>query len=164
MDPDLTIDELYEQAGPLVLRRCTQMLGDPEESLDVVQWTFLRALEVGFEVRSLPEALAWLYQTATRRCLWLLRNQRTRRRLRVVHGDHLRSLPGDHPERAVVDRDLVRRVLQEVDDRTGEVALLTWVQGLSNQRAAEILGISVRTVGRARAEFESRIRIRLEST
>jgi len=163
MEPELTIDALYERAGPLVVRRCTQMLGDPQEALDVTQWTFVRALEIGFEVRSLPEALAWLYQTATRRCLWLLRNRRNRLRLRTAHGDHLRALPDRDPEHAAVDRDLVHRVLREVDERTGEVALLTWIQGVSNQRAAEILGISVRTVGRARSDFESRLRTKLES-
>ncbi|MEM6926646.1 MAG: sigma-70 family RNA polymerase sigma factor [Myxococcota bacterium] len=163
MEPRLSIDELYERAGPLVTRRCTQMLGDPQEALDVAQWTFLRAIEIGFEIRTLPEALAWLYQTSTRRCLWLLRNQRTRRRLRTAHGDHLRALPDRHPEHAAADRDLVHRVLKEVDERTGEVALLTWLQGMTNHRAAEILGISVRTVGRARADFESLLRIKLES-
>ncbi|MEN0060972.1 MAG: sigma-70 family RNA polymerase sigma factor [Myxococcota bacterium] len=163
MTPDLTIDELYERAGPLVLRRSIQMIGDRQEALDVTQWTFMRAIEVGFEIRSLPEALAWLYQTATRRCLWLLRNRRNRARIRVAHGDYLRGLPGHHPEGAHADRDLVHRVLNEVDERTGEVVLLTWLQGLSNQRAAEVLGISVRTVGRARSEFESRLRTKLES-
>lgn len=153
---------LYRSAGPLVMRRCVQMMGDPHEALDVTQWTFMRAVEVDFEVRSRGEALSWLYSTATRRCLWLLRNRTTRERLRLLHGDALRGLPNLGPESTFVQRDLVERVLGDVDERTGMIALLTWLQGLSNERAAEVCGVSVRTVGRARASFEERLRARME--
>lgn len=156
------LTELYEAAGPLVLRRCVQMLGDADEALDVTQWAFLRAVEVGFEVRSRGEALSWLYSTATRRCLWLMRNRNTRARLRTLHADALRGLPQPGPERAFVSRDLIERALRDVDQRTGMIALLTWSQGLSNERAAEVCGVSVRTVGRARATFEECLRAHME--
>lgn len=156
------LTDLYEAAGPYVLRRCVQMLGDAHEALDVTQWTFLRAIEVGFEVRTQGEALSWLYSTATRRCLWLMRNRTTRTRLRTLHADALRGLPHPDPEPALVSKDLVERVLSDVDERTGMIALLTWSQGLSNERAAEVCGVSVRTVGRARATFEERLRARME--
>ena len=44
---------LYEQVGHLVLRRCQQILRNPEEAMDAVQWTFVRAIETGFEVSCL---------------------------------------------------------------------------------------------------------------
>lgn len=159
---DADLADLYRTAGPLVLRRCVQMMGDAHEALDVTQWTFMRAVETGFEVRSRGEALSWLYQTATRRCLWLMRNRGTRERIRLLHADALRGLPHPNPEAALVDRDLVERVLSDVDERTGTIALLTWAQGLTVERAAELVGVSVRTVGRARAHFEEQLRARLE--
>jgi RNA polymerase sigma-70 factor (ECF subfamily) len=134
------------------------MMSDPQEAMDVTQWTFVRAIETGFEVRSRPEALAWLYRTATQRCLWLLRNRRSRSHLRVVHHQALEGLRRPSPEASAADREIVNRVLAQVDERTGEIALLTWVQGLSNERVAEICEVSVRTVGRARADFEARVR------
>ena len=47
------------------------------------------------------------------------------------------------------------QLLSQVDERTGEIALATFSMGLSNERVAELFGVSVRTVGRARAEFEA---------
>ena len=148
MTPDLS--DLYQRAGPLVMRRCSQMLRDPEEAADVTQWVFLRALEVGFEHRSDGESLSWLYRTATQRCLHLMRGHGTQARLRQVHGDLL------HPSAA--PDPVWRELLTRVDDRTGEIALATYQMGLSNERVAEMMGLSVRTVGRARAEFEDVVR------
>ena len=151
---------LYERTGHFVLRRASQMLRDPEEARDVVQWVYLRALETGFEHRSDPESLAWLYRTATQRCLHLLRMSGTRARLRVVHEEALRPPSSPDPEHALGSRQELAALLSEVDERTGEIALATWVMGLSNERAAEMFGVSVRTVGRARAEFEAVVRRR----
>ena len=43
-------------------------------------------------------------------------------------------------------------------DQYAELAIATYVQGLSNERAAEMYGVSTRTVGRARAAFEAALR------
>src|SRR5687767_1679155 len=96
--PRREIGVLYERTGHLVLRRCWRMLGDREEALDVTQWVYVRAIEVAFEVRSERESLAWLYRTATQRCLHLLRTRNTRARLRVVHHDALAGMPTSGPE------------------------------------------------------------------
>ena len=152
------IGELYHRTGHLVLRRCTRMLADPEEAMDVTQWVYVRAMEVGFEVRSPGESLAWLYRTAAQRCLHLLRMRGTRSRLRVVHADSLTALPPTNPEIETSSRELVVQALAAVDERTGEIALATWLGGLSNERAAELFEVSVRTIGRARAEFEDVVR------
>ena len=130
------------------------MLRQHERSLDVTQWVFMRAIEVGFEVRSPAESLSWLYRTATQRCLWLMRNERSRREIRGRH--HLELVPtAVSPEQSAVDRDLVVRALQQVDEQTGQIALLTWMQGFTNHRAAEICEVSTRTVNRARKNFEA---------
>lgn len=134
------------------------MLRDQQEAMDAAQWVYLRALETGFEVRSTGESLSWLYQTAARRCLWVMRNRRHRGHLRVVHREELVGLPSPSAEGQTIGRDLLERTLREVDDRTGEVALLTWGLGLSNDRVAQMLDVSVRTVGRARVRFETQLR------
>jgi RNA polymerase sigma-70 factor (ECF subfamily) len=149
---------LYERTGHLVLRRASQMLRDPEEARDVVQWVYLRALEVGFEHRSDGESLAWLYRTTTQRCLHLLRTHSTRARLRVVHEQALVPPSPPDAEHDLGSRQVMAGLLSQVDERTGEIALATFVMGLSHDRVAEMFGVSVRTVGRARAEFEAVVR------
>lgn len=155
---DDAIAALYRRTGHLVVRRCLQMLRDREEAADVTHWVFVRALEVGFEHRSDGESLSWLYATATRRCLHLLRDAGNRSRLRAVHGERLEPSRPPDAEEALVGRQALSRLLAQVDPRTGEIALATYVMGLSNARVAEMLQVSVRTVGRARAEFEDLVR------
>lgn len=153
-----TIARLYDETGHLVLRRCTQLLRDPQEAMDATQWVFLRALETELEVRSPGETLSWLYQTAVHRCLWTMRNRRRRGHLRVVHREELVGQPAPSAEGQAIDRDLIEQTIAQVDDRTAEIALLTWGMGLSNDRAAQMLDVSVRTIGRARVRFEQQLR------
>ncbi|MCB9678962.1 MAG: sigma-70 family RNA polymerase sigma factor [Alphaproteobacteria bacterium] len=157
------IEALYARAGPIVLRRCLQMLGREEAALDATQWTFLRALEGSFEPRSPGESLAWLYRTATRRCLTVLRDERRRRDLRVVHHHDLVPEHLD-VEGEAMSRDLVEQALASVDERTAEVALLTVFQELPVARAAEVLDVSERTVLRERKTFAQAVRDLLEAT
>lgn len=156
----MTLDELYRRTGHLVWRRASQMLRDPEEARDVVQYVYLRAFETGFVHRTDGESLAWLYRAATQRCLHLLRTQSTRARLRGVNEAALVPPAPPDPEVDLGGRREWAALLAEVDERTGEIALATYVMGLAQERVAEMFGISVRTVGRARAEFEAVVRRR----
>lgn len=134
------------------------MMGNAQDGLDATQWVYLRAFEVGIDTSVRPRALAWLYKTATYRCMWVLRNRSSRSRIRATHHATLAGPPVPSPEHAALDRDLAQRALARVDERTAEIALLTWVQGMSHERVAELYGISVRTVGRARQRFEEVLR------
>ena len=134
------------------------MLRNAQEAQDVTQWTYLRAIETGFEVRSRGQALKWLYLTASQRCLTILRNEGTRRRIRGARPDDFTAPPPPSPERLTISRDLLHQALSNVDERTAQVALLTYVQGLSTKRAAEICETSLRTVLRARSTFEAEIK------
>ena len=152
------LGELYAQVGHLVLRRCLQVLRNQEEAMDAVQWTFVRAIETGFEVRSRGEALSWLYRTAVRRCLWMMRNAGNRARITDRHRPEIGPAPPLAIDVDVAGRDLLTRALDGMSDSAAELVLMTWVWGYTNDRAAEIAGTSVRTVGRARADFEARMR------
>ncbi|MEQ1571956.1 MAG: RNA polymerase sigma factor, partial [Myxococcota bacterium] len=152
------LGRLYEEVGHLVFRRCLQILRNPEEAMDAVQWTFVRAIETGFVVRTRGEALSWLYQTASRRCLWVMRNSSNRSRITDRHRPELAPPPAAALEADLVSRDLMTRALDGMSDDAAQLVLMTYVWGYTNDRAAELAGTSVRTVGRARADFEARMR------
>ena len=125
--------------------------------MDTVQWTFMRAIETGFEARSRGEALVWLYRTASRRCLWMLRNRSNRAKLIDRHwGDF--APPPRILEADVVHRALFVQALDAMDDGAAQLVLMTYIWGYTHQRAAALAGTSVRTVGRARAAFEAQLR------
>ena len=149
------IGELYRETGFLVYRRCLRMLGQEQEAMDVTQWTYIRAIETKLEVYSIPQALTWLYRTASFRCLALLRDTGHRRRLLAKHAHDLRPLSPHSPEQQLIERDLLVKALRQVPKRTAQVAILTHFQQSSVERAAEILNVSVRTVWRERARFEN---------
>lgn len=152
------LGRLYEEVGHLVLRRCLQILRNQEEAMDAVQWTFVRAIETGFEVRTRGEALSWLYRTASRRCLWVMRNSSSRSRITTRHLPELAPAPTVAIEADLVGRDLLVRAMDGMSEDAAELVLMTYVWGYTNDRAAQIAGTSVRTVGRARADFEARMR------
>jgi RNA polymerase sigma factor (sigma-70 family) len=152
------IGRLYADAGHLVLRRCLQILRNPEEAMDAVHHTFVRALETGFEPRSRGEAVVWLYRTAAHRCLWVMRNASHRSRIVERHRPELTGPPAIGLEGDLVGRDLLVRALEGMSEPSAQLVLMTYVWGYTNERAAEIAGTSVRTVGRARATFEDRLR------
>lgn len=154
---DARIGELYSDAGYLVLRRCLQILGNREESLDVVQWTFMRAIEVGFEFRTRPEALVWLYRTASRRCLQVLRRGSLRARLTEHHRPALEGFPAPRVDERLVDRDLLSRALEPMSEADAQMVLMTYVWGFEVETAAEVCGVSERTVRRARQAFQQRL-------
>jgi len=152
------IEGLYRDAGQFVFRRCLRMLRNNEEAMDVTQWCFVRAWESGFEPRSLEQSLAWLYRTAGRRCLTLLRDEGNRRRIRREHATELRRGWSPSHEGRVIERELLLRALQNADEAAAEVAMLHYFQGLSMKRVVEVTGMSTATAYRAKSRYSELLR------
>ncbi len=148
------MDALYRETGFLVYRRCLGMLNNEQEAMDVTHWTYIRAIETGLVVQSIPQTLTWLYRTASFRCLALLRDTGNRRKLVARFAGDLRPAQLYSPEQQVMEHDILVQALRQVSERCGRVAILTHFQGLSVERSAEMLEVSVRTVWRERSDFQ----------
>jgi RNA polymerase sigma-70 factor (ECF subfamily) len=73
----IDVEALYRKYGPMVLRRCRQLLKDEDKALDAMQETFVRLLRNRERLQaSGPSSL--LYRIATNVCLNLLRSERRR--------------------------------------------------------------------------------------
>src|SRR5512140_2099465 len=71
----LDVEDLSRRYGPMVLRRCRQLLRDDDEALDACQDVFVRLLEHrGGLHDSYPSSL--LYRIATNVCLNRIRDRR----------------------------------------------------------------------------------------
>ncbi len=67
-DGALDVEELTQRYGPMVLRRCRQLLHDEDEAMDVCQDVFARLLERRERLQAqYPSSL--LYRIATNLCL-----------------------------------------------------------------------------------------------
>jgi RNA polymerase sigma factor (sigma-70 family) len=136
--------ELAEH-GPLVLRVCTAILGDPELGADAAQETWLKLLRHG-DRRSISNLGAWLRRAAVTTALDCAR----RRQIRAVESLP-EEIPGPAPDPARTARLLeLRRHLHAAAAKLPEaqrtVFLLRHEGGLPLREIAEIQGLSLPTV------------------
>jgi RNA polymerase sigma-70 factor (ECF subfamily) len=136
-EPGLDVDFLFERYGPMVVRRCRQLLGDREEARDATQDVFVQLLRHRRRLDDrFPSSL--LYRIATNICLNRLRERR-----------RAPSLPGDEaleriPVRADLDSPLVLdRLFRRNPESTRVMAVLHYVEGLTLEQVARRCGLSL---------------------
>ncbi len=154
------LEEAFVKYAPMILRRATSLLRQPEEAKDVMQDVFIRAMTErgGFEGRS--EVSTWLYRITTNLCLNRLRDGSRRRELEALHLTPPDApLDPGNPEQRI----LVQRLLAEADPSWSEAAVYVLIDGMSHDEAAALLGVSRRTVGNLLARFEEWARARLKT-
>lgn len=126
-----------------VLALC-RYLGDPDNADDLAQETYQRALASLHRFRATGPARHWLLTIARRTCADATRRRSRRRRLdqRVVNlaQDELRTQPTDS---AGPEQDELLALLDE-DRRAAFV--LTQINGLHYDEAAEVLGVPIGTI------------------
>lgn len=128
--------------------RLTQRLGSAELAGDALHDTWLR-LEREPQVSSVRDPFAYLIRTASN----VASNSRTlesrRARLLEAHGEDLLADDEPDPERIATARsewNAVRRVIEQLPDRTRAIFFAAWVDGAPHDEIAARHGVSVRTV------------------
>jgi RNA polymerase sigma factor (sigma-70 family) len=145
---------LYEKYGFFLLRRCRMILRDPSLADDALQQAFERILRGGAAVKQADEPLRWLYRVVDRCCFDLLRSRK--RSLESPHGDEVGETP--HPDVDIEARDAALKMLATMSKDEMQIAVLLFVDGMSQGEIAEEVGVSRVTVNkrvqalRARAE------------
>ncbi len=137
----IDIEELYRKYGPMVLRRCRQLLQDEDRALDAMQDTFVRLLK--HRERLVDAGLSsLLYRTATNICLNLLRGEK--RRPRTGGEDALLAIASldDHVERSAAGAFL-ERLFGGERESTRTIAVLHYVDNLTLEETAAQVGLSV---------------------
>lgn len=141
--------ELYERHAAGVLARCRYLLRDEEAARDATQDVFAKALRALPEFRAQSSPGTWLLRIATHHCLNELRARKAlwRDALRELEGQ--RRVEVEPPER----RALVRALLLAAGPEAQEVAVLTYVDELTQAEIAAQLGRSLPTVRKRLREF-----------
>ena len=137
------VGELFRLHGPMVYRRAFRLLGRREDADEAMQEVFIRVMRgaSGFEGRS--GVTTWLYQITTHYCLNLLRD-RARRRQLLQENPLADEAPGGPAQSELVH---LRRLLAEADEQQARAAIYVYLDGMSHEEAAAVLGVSKRTVG-----------------
>lgn len=152
------LENLYRRYGPLVLRRCGQLLRDSAEAEDAMQEVFMQILRHPALLEAeYPSSL--LYRIATNICLNRLRSRR--RRAETRDEETLLAIAGhdDIESRSAAGRLLDRlfsRLPESARASTRAMAVLHFVDGLTLEEVAKETSLSVSGVRkRLRALKES---------
>jgi RNA polymerase sigma factor (sigma-70 family) len=142
---------MYEQYQRSVYRRARTLLADEDAAQDVLQEVFLKALRVPADDPLIENPMGWFYRTTTNLCLNRLRNTKRRRQLLAEPGTELVFAP---------DADasmIVKRILEALPEELQAAAIFYYIDELSHDEIAVLLGTSRRTVGNRLATFRSHV-------
>lgn len=135
--------DAYRRYGPALLRKAERMLQSRADAQDVVQGLFVDLLERG----EMPTELPYLYRAVTRRCLNHLRDGKNRARLLEEQQPALRGPVRTRLDDEVIGLDLLARLAERLDDGAAEVLVYRYVDDLTQEEIASLVGASRKTVG-----------------
>ncbi len=145
IDPDRVI-EAYTKKGALVLRRCRILLREEAAAEDAFQEVFIRLMRYGGNMTSEEVPLSWLYRTAERCCFDRMKKGRQEVQTDPEMLTEMVGVQG--AETSMETFDLVLRYLHTLNDELKQVAVLHYVDGLSQEQIADELDRSRRTIGK----------------
>ncbi len=152
---DEELAALYRRCGAAIYRRCVKLLGDPAAAQDATQEVFIRFMNHQERLDPRDDYLPWIFRVATNHCLNVLRDDA---RLSLHDPSSLPDAGAPGEAAAFPERDLGRQLLRRFDETSQAVAVLTLVDGLSQDEVAEVLGTSRKTVGKKLRVFLERAR------
>ena len=143
------IAELYEKHAAAVYGRCRYLLRDAEAAKDAMQEVFAKALKALPQFRATASPTTWILRIATHHCLNELRARRAawREQLAEFRKDARVEVPA--PEK----RELVRALLSAAPQEAQEVAVMYFVDELTQAEIAEAMDRSLPTVRKRLREF-----------
>lgn len=146
------VRSLYEQFAPVVFRRARVLLGRDADAWDAVQEVFERMLTQGSGFRREARPMTWVYRVTTNVALNMVRSRRVREPLLTVVPDE----PSVGAE-VLEARQLLAKWLAHLDERELEIASLLYIDGLTQQEVADVLGLSRKTINREVEELRSKL-------
>jgi RNA polymerase sigma-70 factor (ECF subfamily) len=138
----IDVEDAYRRYGPMVLRRCRNMLRDEQQATDAMQDVFVQVLRRRdrLEDRGMSSLL---YRIATNVCLNKIRS--SKRRPEDAQSELLARIAeaGSGGEDRVAARALLDRALGREPVSTTTIAVLHLHDGMTLQEVADTVGLSV---------------------
>jgi RNA polymerase sigma factor (sigma-70 family) len=138
------VSELYRRHATTVFRRALRILGSESEAHEVVQDLFVSLLERPEQFAGRSTLSTFMYSATTHACLNRLRNQRNRARILSERGEQTDDAAASV---GVVELVTLHRALARLPAPLAEVAVYYFVDELSHNEIAGLLGCSRRHIG-----------------
>ena len=147
---------LFERHSEAVFNVAWRVSGDWNAAHDVTQDVFLSLPERCASFRGEASLSSWLYRIAVNRAIDLKRRDQRRPAVRLgsLHDDALQGArtplgedrrPAEPPEQGPEERR-VAEALRSLSPKLRAIAVLRYVEGLSYEQLAEVVGCSIGTV------------------
>jgi RNA polymerase sigma-70 factor (ECF subfamily) len=140
----IDIDALYRTHAARAFRRAQRLLGDEAEAHELVHDVFLNLFERPEQFRGASTMSTYLYSAVTYACLNRVRDRANRLRLLHEHGG-APLLPAERPDSERLAA--LRAVLARLPEPLAQVAVYYYMDELTHDDIARILGCSRRHVG-----------------
>ena len=137
----MDIEDLYNRYGPMVIRRCRQLLRDEDDALDVAQDVFLRLMRRSEGVSDVAYPSSLLYRIATNLCLNRIRDRRLRPE--NVEDEILHQIASFDETSARDAGTMLRWLFGRHDEQSRTMAVMHYVDGMTLGEVAEETGYSV---------------------
>jgi RNA polymerase sigma-70 factor (ECF subfamily) len=148
------VERLFRSYGSLVWRRASAILCERDGAKDVTQEVFLRAMNAREGFTTVTSPVDWLFRVTTNLCLNRIRDRaRQKRLLAISFGPYI------PPVEQAADVSLtVRALLRNVPEQLQEIAIYYFVDQMSQDEIASLLGIPRRTVSLRLEQFRAAAR------
>lgn len=157
------MEDLYARYSRSVFRRSRALLGNDDAARDATQGVFRRIIRLGGPLPSEAAPMAWFYRVTTDVCLHRLRKDHGQQPTGAVPvtiagavAEHVR-ITTPRPESAGEGTGGMRDLLDTIPADLQEIAVYFFLDQLSFDEIAAIVGVSNRTVAHRLGEFRALI-------
>ncbi len=157
---EINIEEYYQRYGPMVLRRCRQLLKNEEKALDAMQEVFTKLLIHKKRLKNqFPSSL--LFRISTNTCLNMIRDQHSHA---SFAGEEVLAgiAASDDSENRMIIKDLLARIFSKEQESTRTIAVMHFVDGMTLKEVADEVGLSLSGVRKRIRVFRERVRTKKE--
>jgi len=151
----------YEKYGPMVIRRCRNILKDPEDAMDAVQDVFVNLLRGREKLHGqYPSSL--LFTMATNICLNRIRKKK-RETVRDFIDEEAAFPVMDEAYNQVDAEILLDVILGDESEKNRTIYYMYYVDQMTLKETGEASGLSISGVRKRLEAFKTRARIKLHN-
>ncbi|OGQ85045.1 MAG: hypothetical protein A2289_16810 [Deltaproteobacteria bacterium RIFOXYA12_FULL_58_15] len=147
------IERLYREYGPTVYRRACNILRSEDDAREAMQDVFVTALTKGNTFQGTSTVMTWLYSVTTHLCLNRIRYGKRRAELMQGFDPESWTTATPHPELV----QTIHSVLMSVPEKLAEVAVYYYLDDMTHDEIAKIMGCSRRKVGYLLDKFREQV-------
>lgn len=147
------IAALYAQYGHAIFKRCLRLVGNAEDAHELMQETFFQFFSGRDRFLGKAAPFTFLYRIATNLSIDKLRRRTTAGPRTSIEDAPEQAVPGQSQEQRAQALEEIKVLTEGLDEETLTIAVMSHVDGLTQEEIAETLGLSRKTIGKKLQRF-----------